>query len=105
MRPWAKAEAVEKLASSTKNPRSQRMLRLFVPQGLHWIEASGAGRWIESGEQAHHNGEPNGTAHQPPGNKPDLLRGEVLAAQVDVRPEVDNASDDPAQGDAERSAH
>jgi len=44
--------------------------RLFVAKSLHGIQLGGSRGGIESGNHADRDGEGNGSAHQPPRNRP-----------------------------------
>src|SRR4029077_9624508 len=87
-----------------KSQEPTHAMSLLVPQGLNRIEPGGAGRWIQAGEQADDDGERNRASYQPPGYEPDLFRSEVLAAQVDIRTQVDHPTDSPSQSHAQRAA-
>src|SRR5579884_1180296 len=76
-----------------------------VPKRLHRIESRGAGRRVESREQADDHRESDRSEHKPKRHKPYIVRSELLLAlHVHAGSEVDDSADDPARQDSERAA-
>src|SRR5260370_29371473 len=77
---------------------------LLVAQRLDGIEPGGPSRWIQARNQADYECKNNAEHHQPQWHRPEMFRRQGLTLQVNVRPEVDDLADRPAQYDPHNSA-
>src|SRR4029077_10041066 len=97
MRPWARATEQVRMKRTAKSRVRRMQSSLLVAESLYGVEAGGANRGIETGDEADGDREYDRADYQPPGHEPDLLGREFLAFQIDIGADVDHAADGPAQ--------
>src|SRR3954451_24925417 len=76
---------------------------LLVPQRLNRIQLCRTGRRIQSREKADDYCKYDRAQYEPPWNRPDILRRQLLTAHVDRSAEIDGDTDEPAKRDAGKS--
>src|ERR1700733_12396190 len=77
---------------------------LLVAESLHGIESGGTPGRIEARSQTDEEGKQYGEHYQPPGDSPEMLRWKRLPLEIDIRAQVDDLSDSPAEGDPNNAA-
>src|ERR1039458_10642811 len=115
MRPWAWAwqnrngtqESVSHRKPSHRKPRSIGSVysyRLLVAQCLHRIETRGSGRRGEFRQQTDNDGKSDRAENKPQRHGPDLCRRKILAFEINVRSEINEAPDRPTERDSNCTA-